>query len=248
MSITDTRNLGIEFERRIQTMFPQTELQYKLDTETIYSFLNEYQYKYVQVLYNTLNQGTENSSKIEHALEPLFTTIELIKNSDGTWVFGDQFPITFANTGNETIFDLNQNISLYIGSISEVSSSYNFKGQFDAQHPVKIVTNTLVSNKDYMKMYNTVYDSFRILRSPIITIDKNTVRMMHDMFTNVDKIKISYYKYPATFSILNSTACELPIESFDDIVTGAVQLYVTYLSGINNRKQEPKKDNNNEGN
>ena len=38
MTLEQTRLLGIEFERRIQTMIPDRELE-KLDTETIYSFL-----------------------------------------------------------------------------------------------------------------------------------------------------------------------------------------------------------------
>jgi hypothetical protein len=40
MSLQETRQLGIEFERRVQTMIPETEIVSKLDTDTIYSFLN----------------------------------------------------------------------------------------------------------------------------------------------------------------------------------------------------------------
>ena len=40
MTIEETRQLGIEFERRVQTMIPEHEFLNKLDTETIYSFLN----------------------------------------------------------------------------------------------------------------------------------------------------------------------------------------------------------------
>lgn len=42
MTVDQTRNLGIEFERRLQTTYPQEELLEKLDTDTIYSFLSEY--------------------------------------------------------------------------------------------------------------------------------------------------------------------------------------------------------------
>ena len=45
MTLNQTRQLGIEFERRIQTILPATENIAKLDTETIYSFLNQYQQK-----------------------------------------------------------------------------------------------------------------------------------------------------------------------------------------------------------
>ena len=42
MTIYQTRQLGIEFERRVQTILPATEASAKLDTETIYSFLNQF--------------------------------------------------------------------------------------------------------------------------------------------------------------------------------------------------------------
>jgi hypothetical protein len=42
MTIEQTRRLGIEFERRLQTMFPAAKTIAKVDTEDIYSFLNQY--------------------------------------------------------------------------------------------------------------------------------------------------------------------------------------------------------------
>ena len=56
MTLDETRQLGIEFERRIQTMIPETEFVAKLDTETIYSYLNQYQDKLIQELYRAIDQ------------------------------------------------------------------------------------------------------------------------------------------------------------------------------------------------
>jgi len=42
MTLSETRKLGIEFERRVQTMIPEKEYLDKLDTETIYAYLNSY--------------------------------------------------------------------------------------------------------------------------------------------------------------------------------------------------------------
>ena len=55
MTLEETRQLGIEFERRVQTMIPEKEFD-KLDTETIYSFLNQYQDKYVHDIYRSLDR------------------------------------------------------------------------------------------------------------------------------------------------------------------------------------------------
>lgn len=48
MTLDETRQLGIEFERRIQTFDPQTVIIQKLDTDTIYAYLNEYQKMYIR--------------------------------------------------------------------------------------------------------------------------------------------------------------------------------------------------------
>ena len=42
MTKEQTRQLGIEFERRINEIYPEFQTKEKLDTDTIYSFLSEY--------------------------------------------------------------------------------------------------------------------------------------------------------------------------------------------------------------
>jgi len=79
MTLQETRELGIEFERRIQTMIPEKEYD-KLDTETIYSFLNQYQDKYVHDIYRSLDRVPENSklaAHVESVLQSLIATQNL---------------------------------------------------------------------------------------------------------------------------------------------------------------------------
>jgi hypothetical protein len=51
MTLPQTRQLGIEVERRLQTILPTLKLENKIDTEDIYAFLNQFQKQYVDQLY-----------------------------------------------------------------------------------------------------------------------------------------------------------------------------------------------------
>ena len=77
MSLDETRQLGIEFERRVQTMIPETEMISKLDTETVYSFLNQYQDKFIHDIYKVLDNipsPSKPSAYVERIIQDLLTS------------------------------------------------------------------------------------------------------------------------------------------------------------------------------
>lgn len=86
-------------------------------------------------------------------------------------------------------------------------------------------------------MIETPYDSLRILRRPAAVLSKYndsskpTLTVLYDQYTTPLGIKILYYKEPNHFDVLTSTPCELPMDCFDDLVTGAIELYIQYVSG-----------------
>jgi hypothetical protein len=51
MTLQETRQLGIEVERRLQTILPTFKLENKIDTEDIYAFLNQFQKQYIDTIY-----------------------------------------------------------------------------------------------------------------------------------------------------------------------------------------------------
>lgn len=237
MTLNETRQLGIEFERRIQTMIPEKEFD-KLDTETIYSFLNQYQDRYIHDIYRNLDNiqsGTKLSSHVESVLQTLLKTSELIPA-------GNSNPI---DTPLSIVCELPPEFDMYVRSTSIVSNTYNFKASNNTNKGLKIIPNQFVSQNDAWKLFETPNNTLRILRQPAAILSKNkagecTLTVIHDRYTNIQKVGLTYYAKPTYFDIMTSTECELPIDVFDDIVSGAIDLYIQYVAGAeaNKKKQQ----------
>lgn len=223
MTLLETRQLGIEFERRVQTMIPQKEILEKLDSETIYSFLNQYQDKLIHDLYKAVDQIPTSNTE---------TYIEILLNG-----MMETVTLTPSSTRPICRCELPANFGLYIKSYSNVSSSYRMNGETGAG----TIPNELISVKDVNKLISRPQDSLRILRSPIVWLaDDNGLGALYDRYTQPDSILLEYYKVPNYMNPMTSTACELPMEMFEELVSGAVDLYVQYVAGAeaNRRRQQ----------
>lgn len=243
MNIEQTRQLGIEFERRVQTMIPEREYLDKLDTETIYSYLNQYQDKYIHEIYRNLDNipsGSKLSAHTESVLQSLIESWECKKGTESATNIVDHNNVEIVDTARSTTFKLPNDFYMYIRSVSNVSSTYSYKN-YSSNNKTDILPNQLISQNDVWKLIETPHDSLRILRYPAVTLGAdNTISVIYDRYTTLEGIKILYYKQPAHFSLMTSTPCELPMDAFDDIVTGAVDLYVQYAAGAeaNKRRQD----------
>lgn len=255
MTIEDTRRLGIEFERRVQTMIPDTEFLEKLDTETIYSFLNQYQDKYVHEIYRNLDQiqsGSHLSAHVESVLQSLISEAEMlvaneedvIENTSTTIQIGEG---TIGATGRSVSYRLPKDFYMYIRSVSQVSKTFAFRsnvntGQEDVALPIRVIPNQLTSQSDVWKLIETPHDTLRILRYPAATLgnidDEKVLTVIYDQYTTPVGIKLSYYKQPSHFSLMTNTKCELPLDAFEELVSGAVDLYVQYVAGAEARKRQ----------
>nr|DAW32129.1 MAG TPA: hypothetical protein [Caudoviricetes sp.] len=72
----NSRAMQIEFERRITLMNPNFELEEKLTSDTIFSFLNAYTERYVRLNYlqeDAIQDGTRAQKKNADALKGLIT-------------------------------------------------------------------------------------------------------------------------------------------------------------------------------
>lgn len=238
MTIDQTRQLGIEFERRLNTIDPTTVLLGKLDTQTIYSFLNEYQNKYIQTMYladDQVEANTKTLNKTQDIIKTLVVTTTLTDYNKNT--LGE----------NTKGFKLPENYLNYIRSSSVITKSY--KGDYEQD---QYVPNIMCKQSEAYKVIPTHYDH-KILINPYVVLHSVEINsetsksyqeyltIIHDEYTNVKKVDLVYCRRPNEFSILDNKACELPYQCFDDIVTGAVQLYLTYRTGAKNQENTKQK-------
>lgn len=230
MTLEQTRQLGIEFERRVQVMDPDMEFQQKLDTETIYSFLNQYQDKFVHDIYKQLDQvpsPSKLSSYVEAILQGLlsYTSVSVTPNQE------NMFSVNLPN-----------DFGLYLSSTTRVSRSYSMKNTTDIDGASGIVPNTLVSQTDANALVTRPQDNMRIMRQPIACLScDRTIDVFCDRYTTPITFGLTYYKIPKYMDLMKSQPCELPMDAFEDLVTGALDLYVQFAAGAEAKKNAAEK-------
>ena len=251
MTIEETRQLGIEFERRVQTMIPEKEVYDKLDSDTIFSFLNQYQDKYVHDIYRNLDNiqsGTKLSAHVESVLQALLREDDISVSSaieNNMSSITDSNGVTIAEAGRSIVYRLPQKFYLYLRSVSKVSSTFSFKSNRTGNNSsIRVIPNQLVSQSDVWRLIETPHDTLRILRYPAAVLSKYnttgnpTLTVIYDQYTTPLGVKVMYYAEPQHFNVMTNTPCELPMDVFDDIVSGAVDLYVQYVAGAEARKRQ----------
>lgn len=219
MTLEQTRQLGIEFERRIQTILPSTKTVDKIDTEDIYAFLNEYQNQFIKELYITKDRVQPNSNASNRINDYLKTLI----------VWGECVPDEY------NLFKLDD-FNMYIDSTSLIEGSYAKPYDEEDSQTQVWVGNDYINSQQYNQIMRDSYNKGKILRRPLLVMKNagkgTTFEVITDEYTKVIAVDIRYIKIPANFTILgDGVACELPYECFNELVSGAVQLFINYKRG-----------------
>lgn len=240
------REMQMEFERRIQLMNPEFELNDKLTSDTIFSFLNAYTQRYIKNNYLQEDVVQDNSralKKVQDALKGLIVRTILEKQQRDPFnmdIYTDKFILP-------------EDYFLYIRSNSKVSSTYkgDVTGIADsdgdgtcASPPMKytqIVPNLNIREDDVEKIVSTYYNR-AILPQPYVvlnsgqsndTTDNIYLNVIHDTYTTIESVDLVYYRMPKPFDVIGVDNinvldhCELPENVHMEIVEGAVEMFIT---------------------
>lgn len=226
--------MQVEFERLTQLANPDYVVNNKLDSDTIFYFLNAAQERFIKLNYmslDNLKQTVENLRKNTDTFKALVVNKTLTDSTaleDG--IKGKRFALP--NTVDDMFF-------LYLRSHSYVSGTYmdipDKVGEIDNS---AVVPNKLITQDEVEKILVS-YFNLPILRQPCAVLEssldnKTYIVVYTDTYTTLKKCNITYIRKPKKFNVLKPTgskdivdACELSENVHQDIVELAVDMFIT---------------------
>lgn len=231
MTHEETIAMIIEIERRLQTMDPTMQIQNKIETDDIVSFLNQYQNMFIKDVYLSKSKVKDDkrlSSKLNDYLSTLYT-----KQSLQTNINRDNYTV---------VYTIPSEYLSYIDSTSLISNTLYIKPTNEYK-----VHNEYIDNiQDINNIINEVYNAGFIMRKPVITVsqynNERTLTVFHDIYTHIFNTDLFYIRTPQPITLDDNSACELPYECFDDLVQGTVDLYVSTKYKLSQLKAKKKNE------
>lgn len=138
-----------------------------------------------------------------------------------------------------TVFAAPSDYYAYIRSSSVLSKSYKQETAYTSdKYPV--VPNIQVKHSEIVAVFDTIYNHGGIIKNPLLIQHGSQFHVVCDKYTNIAGLNLQYYRNPNTFDL--TTPCEFPTRCFNDLVQGAVDMYISEykfkLSGAGQKRQE----------
>ena len=219
------RQLQIEFERRLQLMDPELVGTNKLNSDTIFSFINEAIDKFYKTRYSGINSKSEGFEQSQKRIDDLRNLIK-------TTTFTDQI----INEGNIYKVELPKDYVLMLGDTAGITPLDEYAQCWE-----------LNEDGDYLIKYNDTIEatietidrqlnnslSEHLLKycnaRPLKLIQGSDVLLYTDGKYKVSEYKITYLSKPLfvdSSNITNTEYTSLPEHTHMEIVKMAVQLYL----------------------
>lgn len=229
--------MQIEFERRVDLISPDLVIESKPNSETIFSFLNAAQDRYVKINY----LGDDQTANDSHAFMRNVDSIKslLIQEPLTEYIFSTEGfrKYTLPEQANKKFF-------LYVSSSSYVDQQYSTY-RSSAVTP-ELVINKLIKPQDLDK-YKTTAHNTPIIREPgaVVISDPQSkedyLLLATDKYTIIQDVVLTYYRKPLRINTFHgegiSDECELPESVHSEIVDMAVEMFITEAKYRLNAKQ-----------
>lgn len=220
------RQFQIEFERRLQLMDPELVLKNKLNSDTIFSFINEAIDKFYKTRYSGINSKQEGFEQSQKRIDDLRTLIKTVEYRDD-----------INSSNNEYSIDLPKDYTLMLGDTVSIQPTddcnnpcwpLDDRGEYVEKTADTI--ETTIENID-RQLNNSL--SEHVLKycsaRPLRLIQGNTIKLFTDGKYKVSKYVLTYLSSPVfidSSKITNDEYASLPEHTHMEIVKMAVQLYM----------------------
>lgn len=230
----NARQMQTEFERLIQLANPDYIVNNKIDSDTIFYFLNAAQERFIKLNYmslDNLKQTVENLRKNTDTFKALIVNKTLTTAVDlEQGLNGARFALP--QTDDDMFF-------LYLRSHSYVSGTYmDIPDKIGENDNAAIVPNTLITQDEVDKILVSYYN-LPILRQPCAVLESTlngttSIVVYTDSYTKLKRCNITYIRKPKKFNVIRPTGstsivdtCELSPNVHLDIVELAVDMFIT---------------------
>ena len=220
------RQFQIEFERRLQLMDPELVRTNKLNSDTIFSFINEAIDKFYKTRYSGINYKSQGFEQSQKRIDDLRTLVR-------TKTFVDEI----VSQGDEYYVTLPEDYTILLGDrvgILPLPGETNDCWQVDEydQYIVKYGDTIEASVETLDRQLNNSLSEHLLkycTARPLRTIQGNEIHLYTDGNYQVSEYTITYLSKPEYLDSKNITNTEytsLPEHTHMEIVKMAVQLYL----------------------
>ena len=219
------RDFQINFERRLQLMDPELVGTNKLNSDTIFSFINEAIDKFYKTRYSGINSKSEGFEQSQKRIDDLRNLIK-------TATFTDQI----INEGNIYKVELPKDYVLMLGDTAGITPLDEYAQCWelneDGDYSIKYNDTIEATIETIDRQLNNSL-SEHLLKycnaRPLKLIQGNDVLLYTDGKYKVSEYKITYLSKPLfidSSNITNTEYTSLPEHTHMEIVKMAVQLYL----------------------